>query len=87
MNYIKLFVRDGNVQRWCLALMILIFSLTAAAQQDGFDDQRPYPQGTRFPLGLYSIHTVEEMKDARKSGWNMAHRYGFKIDFLKVVAL
>jgi len=66
--------------------MILLFSFTAAAQQDVPDAKRPYPQGTQFPLGLYSIHTVEEMKGATKFGWNIAHRYGFKLDFLNVAS-
>jgi len=68
-----------------LSLTTLVFPFTAA-EQGIPEPQRPYPQGMQFLLGLYSIHTVEEMKGARRFGWNMAHRYGFKIDFLDVVS-
>lgn len=45
------------------ALTTLFFPFTAA-EQGVSEFQRPYPQGVQFPLGLYSIHTVEEMKGA-----------------------
>jgi hypothetical protein len=43
---------------------------------------RPYPQGRRFPLGLYSVHTPEEMTAVKAVGYNMGHRYGFAADYL-----
>ena len=39
------------------------------------EDQRPYPQGKRFPLGLYSIDTQQQMQAERHSGWLIAHTY------------
>lgn len=41
-------------------------------------DTRVYPQGTRFPLGLYSLDntTPAEMQDVAKSGWNLGQTYG-----------
>ena len=78
--------RYGNLPRLCFVWMVLFFSFTTAAQQDVPGVQNPYPRGRQFPLGLYSIHTVEEMKDATKSGWNIAHSYGFKFDFLNVAS-
>ncbi len=44
-----------------------------------------YPVGKRFPLLLYSIHTVEEMKEVEGAGWNVAHRYSFDAAFFEVV--
>ena len=41
------------------------------------------PEGDRFPLALYSIQSVEEMKGAKRYGWNVAHTYGFKPAFLQ----
>lgn len=46
---------------------------------------RIYPEGSRFPLVLYSIHTVEEMKEVEPAGWCVGHRYNFKPEFFKVV--
>lgn len=57
----------------------------AGCQAAGEDAERPYPQGRRFPLGLYSIHTIEEMKEAGRFGWNIAHCYGFKVEYLDTV--
>jgi hypothetical protein len=48
-------------------------------------EQLVYPEGTRFPLGLYSIHTEEEMAEAAQAGWNIAHRYSFEASFLDLV--
>lgn len=45
-------------------------------------DELPYPQGKRFPLGLYSIHTVDEMRAESARGWNIGHRYSFIPEFL-----
>lgn len=66
--------------------MILSLLLVLAAGWPGSaDPEAPYPQGRRFPLGLYSIHTVEEMQRERAFGWNLAHRYSMKPDFLATV--
>ena len=59
------------------SLVGAILSLAAASL--GGEPPKPiYPAGTRFPLVLYSIHTVEEMKEVEPAGWNVGHRYSFK---------
>lgn len=42
-----------------------------------------YPQGKRFPLGLYSIGSPKDMKVVQRFGWNLAHTYGFKPAYLQ----
>lgn len=42
----------------------------------------PYPQGTLFPLGLYSIQ--DEMFSVRSSGWNLAQTYRFEPEYVKL---
>ncbi|MEN6304166.1 MAG: hypothetical protein ABFD96_15650 [Armatimonadia bacterium] len=51
----------------------------------GVGAELPYPQGTAFPLGLYSIQTVDEMKQEAGFGWNIAHTYSMKPTFLEIV--
>lgn len=47
-------------------------------------DNLPYPQGKQFPLGLYSIGSVEEMKQEKPFGWNLCHTYSMKPEFVDV---
>jgi len=38
--------------------------------------QLPYPQGSEFPLMLYSVQTGSDMSGVTAYGWNMLQRYG-----------
>ena len=72
------------MMRTALALGLIragvgVGSLTPAP---GDFSERPYPQGRRFPLGLYSVHTPEEMAAVKAVGYNMGHRYGFGADLV-----
>jgi len=62
-----------------------VAGLVCAAAWAAGPDDLPYPQGKRFPLGLYSIETLEEMQAEAKNGWNIAHSYGFKPEYFEVV--
>ena len=66
---------------WLLALLPLLMLSPARAAEDAL----PYPQGKAFPLGLYSIHTLEEMRQEQPCGWNIAHTYSMKPDYLGIV--
>jgi len=68
-----------------LACLAVLFTYGAGASAASPDDL-PYPQGKRFPLGLYSIHTIEEMQAEVSNGWNIAHRYGFEPKHVQVTA-
>lgn len=63
-----------------LALILCGVMPALAAPED-----LPYPQGRRFPLGLYSIGSVEEMKQEQAFGWNIAHTYSMKPEYLGIV--
>lgn len=67
-----------------LSVLLILLTTLATAQQPA--TERIYPEGRRFPLLLYSIHTLEEMEEAGEAGWNTAHRYNFSEDFLELVA-
>ncbi len=67
--------------RLLAGLAAVIATAGALAQDD-----RPYPQGKRFPLGVYSVHTPEEMADVRDHGYNLGHTYHFKTDYLDAIA-
>jgi hypothetical protein len=63
----------------------LVQACLAAALATGLalaQDDLPYPQGKRFPLGLYSIETPEEMQAERAFGWNICHSYSTKPEYL-----
>ncbi len=56
---------------------------TTARTQDATDPAKlVYPEGKRFPLGLYSIGNTEAMAEAGEAGWIIGHTYGFKPDYL-----
>ena len=58
---------------------LLGIAASLAIASHGQEPPKPiYPAGTRFPLVLYSIHTVEEMKEVEPTGWNVGHRYSFR---------
>jgi hypothetical protein len=57
---------------------------TSAASNEYSSPDYPYPLGDKFPLGLYSIHSTEEMLRVRSSGWNIMHTYKFKSSFLSL---
>lgn len=67
-----------------LALLLLAITAGTAAFAAGASDM-PYPQGKRFPLGLYSIETLKEMQAETKYGWNIAQTYNMKPDYLSLV--
>lgn len=60
--------------------MVLVACISKAAPLTTEDI---YPQGKQFPLGLYSIHSVQEMNATRPSGWNIAHTYQFTPSFVQ----
>ena len=65
---------------------LLGIAASLAIASPGQEPPKPiYPAGTRFPLMLYSIHTVEEMKEVETTGWNVGHRYGFKESYFDTV--
>lgn len=66
------------MKAWVPLLALLVAGVGATAEL-------PYPQGTAFPLGLYSIHTVAEMQQEAPFGWNIAHTYSMKPAFLEIV--
>lgn len=45
-----------------------------------------YPLGGEFPLGLYSVNPYGDMRAVKRHGWNLAHTYGFKMEFLDACA-
>lgn len=61
-------------------LTAMIVTTAASAQLD--PAARPYPQGDRFPLGLYSVHTGDGLEEVGAEGWNFGHRYSFTPDYL-----
>lgn len=63
-----------------LGLLLGLVATCAIAQ-----DELPYPQGRQFPLGLYSIGTADEMKLEKPFGWNIAHTYRMKPEYLGIV--
>ncbi len=70
----------------CMAMVLAASLLTSlamgqAARTFGPDDY-VYPEGKRFPLMLYSIHTPEEFAEAGEAGWNVGHRYNFDHSYI-----
>ena len=67
-----------------LIAAIIVFALAATvALTDAAD--RPYPQGTRFPLGLYQIRTADDMATVAPSGWHIAMNWGRDFGWLDQV--
>ncbi len=70
---------------WVCATMVaalLVCGALAWAQTPPGPDDAVYPEGKRFPLVLYSIHTPEEFAEAGEAGWNVGHRYNFDHSYL-----
>ncbi|MCK5802342.1 MAG: hypothetical protein KAI66_05895 [Lentisphaeria bacterium] len=67
--------------RFLCAFVLTVVSACFAAEPG----EPIYPVGTRFPLLLYSIHTLEEMDEVADAGWNVGHRYRFSSDFFDTV--
>ncbi len=63
-------------------IVIVLVACISNAAQLSTDDI--YPQGKQFPLGLYSIHSAQEMNVARPSGWNISHTYHFTPSFFQI---
>lgn len=80
------FVRHVGTLRIAGLIASLLIVGGAMGKQVVAPEQGVYPQGKQFPLALYSIYLTEEMQTARRSGWNMAHRYRFTPSFLETVA-
>jgi hypothetical protein len=76
--------------RWRLLLTFVavgvgLVHLATTAAQDAIDPESlVYPEGKRFPLALYSIHTSEEMAEAGEAGWIVGHKYNFKPEYLDI---
>ena len=74
----------------CLMLALMAVGVgtvhvATTAAQDAIDPESlVYPEGKRFPLVLYSIHTPEEMAEAGEAGWIVGHRYAFKAEYLEL---
>jgi len=71
---------DPMRKLWPGVLSFILLPLVAPAQTEA-----PYPQGKAFPLGLYSIETLEEMQREQPHGWNIAHTYGKQAEHQAVV--
>lgn len=80
----SLTVRIIPVSRMLILSFAMLCLVWIAFAQDAGPDlaDRPYPQGDRFPPGLYSLNPDEDMLAARDVGWNIAHTYNFKAPFL-----
>ncbi len=65
-------------------LAAMIVTTAASAQLD--PAARPYPQGDRFPLGLYSVHAGDGLEEVAEAGWNFGHRYSFEPTYLDAAA-
>ncbi|MHB8997051.1 MAG: hypothetical protein ACYC63_17535 [Armatimonadota bacterium] len=65
--------------RWLILVLAVVMAGAA------FAAELPYPQGKAFPLGLYSIGTAEEMQKEAGFGWNIAHTYSMKPEYLEIV--
>ena len=70
--------------RWIAMMAAVIVATAASAQLD--PAARPYPQGDRFPLGLYSVHAGDGLEEVAEAGWNFGHRYGFEATYLDAAA-
>lgn len=63
-------------------ILAILFLLLGVAIH-GHAAEGIYPQGKRFPLGLYSIETGENMNAVKQFGWNISHTYHFTPPFLE----
>ncbi len=70
--------------RLIVLVATIVVATVASAQLD--PAARPYPQGDRFPLGLYSVHVGDGLEEVAAEGWNFGHRYSFKADYLDAAA-
>lgn len=72
---------------FALMFACLLAASPAAAQQVA-QEEYPYPQGNRFPLGLYSleVETPEELDAVKGFGWNIGHTYGKQLPLLETLA-
>ncbi len=70
--------------RWVAVVAAVAVTIAASAQLD--PAARPYPQGDRFPLGLYSVHAGDGLEEVAEAGWNFGHRYSFEAEYLDAAA-
>ncbi len=77
------------LQKTCASLLTAVLVAAALLAATSAPAQGPtdpanlvYPEGTRFPLGLYSIGNSEALAEAAEAGWTLGHTYGFKPDYL-----
>ncbi|MFP3903168.1 MAG: hypothetical protein ACLFWB_02880 [Armatimonadota bacterium] len=68
------------------AVAFLITAICGVCAQVADDPDLVYPQGHKFPLGLYSISSAEDLQVAGEAGWNIAQTYNMKENFLQTVA-
>ncbi len=61
-----------------LCTVAVVVSTFAVAQ----NVQRPYPEGRRFPLGLYQITTAEDMSKVGAAGWFVGMNWGTNRDWI-----
>jgi len=59
---------------WFAVAQIVCLSIAAAA--DG-QPQSVYPQGSGFPLEVYSLQPDADVPGVAANGWNIGHRYGW----------
>ncbi len=68
-----------------VAVGVGLVHLATTAAQDAIDPESlVYPEGKRFPLALYSIHTSQEMAEAGAAGWIVGHKYNFEPEYLDI---
>ena len=73
--------------RWLMLALMAVgvgtVHVATTAAQDAIDPESlVYPEGKRFPLALYSIHTPKEMAEAGEAGWIVGHTYHFTAEYL-----
>ena len=58
---------------WSAVAQIVCLSIVAAAARA----QSVYPQGSGFPLQVYSLQPDADVPGVAANGWNIGHRYGW----------
>ncbi len=67
-------LKKTRSRSWSVLAQILGLSIVATAVALG---QGVYPQGSTFPLELYSLQPASDMPSVVTNGWNIGHQYGW----------
>ena len=67
-------LEKGQTRGWfALAILVCLSILPIAAAHA----QSSYPQGSAFPLQVYSLQPDADIPSVAANGWNIGHRYGW----------